>query len=355
MSKYNRLLVDHQATIVELLKKIEEVTQSIVLEKPTLFLVDENKKLIGSLSDGDIRRALIKGHDLRSKAKEIANVNFKTLHKKNYTTQTINSLKKDQIKLIPLIDDDGRVVDIIHLTEVKGLLPVDCLIMAGGRGERLKPITDEIPKPLVVIGSKPILEHNIDRLRQCLVKNITLSIRYKGEKIKEYFGTGEAKNIHIGYVTENEPLGTIGALSLIENFRNDNILVMNSDLLTNIDLPDFFDFFISQKAEMAVATIPYKVSVPYAVLETMEFNLVKSFNEKPEYTYYSNAGIYLISKKLVRLIPKNKKFDATDLMQAVIDNKMKLVSYPILGYWLDIGNHKDYEKAKEDIKHIQIY
>jgi NDP-sugar pyrophosphorylase family protein len=254
-----------------------------------------------------------------------------------------------------LVDSDFNIIKILDLEKIKGYISVDVLIMAGGEGSRLRPLTLEVPKPLLKVGDKPIIEHNIDRLIGYGVSNFHISLKYMSEKIKKYFGDGSSKEVYIDYVLEEQPMGTIGALKLIEDTKSDDVLVMNSDLLTNIDFEDFYTFFKNSDASMAVATTGYNVSIPYAVLEINSDNVVKSFKEKPTYTYYSNAGIYLIKREVIELIPKSKFFDATDLMQLIIEKELKLVNYPILGYWLDIGNHTDFAKAQEDIKHIQLY
>lgn len=201
------------------------------------------------------------------------------------------------------------------------------------------------------VGEKPIIEHNLDRLVMYGINNFWLSVNYLGHQIESYFGNGENKNINIEYVYESEPLGTIGAVSAIENFKHDYILITNSDLLTNINYEDFFLDFIGQSADLAILTIPYQVSVPYAVLETNK-RKVKSFKEKPTYTFYSNGGIYLIKRKLLEFIPKNKFYNATDLMTQLIDKNYKIIAFPFSGYWLDVGKHEDFEKAQLDIKNF---
>jgi NDP-sugar pyrophosphorylase family protein len=170
----------------------------------------------------------------------------------------------------------------------------------------------------------------------------------------DYFGDGSSKGVKIKYIEEDEPLGTLGALSLIGDIEHDDILVMNSDLLTNIDFEDFYSFYQEQGAEMAVASIPYKVTVPYAVLETNDHK-INSFVEKPTYTYYSNGGIYLFKYNLRDIFPRKSFFNATDLMDQLIANNTKsVIHYPLLCYWLDIGNQQDFLKAQEDIKHLQL-
>ncbi len=160
------------------------------------------------------------------------------------------------------------------------------------------------------------------------------------------------ENATVNFVREDKPLGTIGSVKLIKNFSNNVILLMNSDLLTNIDFDDFYKKFIESEADMQVATVPYHIDIPYAIMDINDRSEVVSFSEKPRYTYYSNAGIYLFKKELVKLIPENCPFDATHFMEAVIADKKRLISYPILGYWLDIGRIDDFYKAQEDVKHI---
>ncbi|MNX94565.1 D-glycero-alpha-D-manno-heptose 1-phosphate guanylyltransferase [compost metagenome] len=197
------------------------------------------------------------------------------------------------------------------------------------------------------------MEHNLDRLALFGIDDFWVSVKYLGEQIEQHFGKGENKNIKIEYVWENEPLGTIGAVSQIKNFEHDYILVTNSDLLTNIDYEQFFLEFIRQDADLAVLTIPYQVNIPYAVLETNKGE-VKSFKEKPTYTYYSNGGIYLIKKKMLNFIPKETFFNATDLMEELISKNLKVISFPFSGYWLDVGKHEDFEKAHIDIHNIKF-
>src|SRR5690606_6964271 len=186
-------------------------------------------------------------------------------------------------------------------------------------GKRLRPLTENTPKPLLKVGDKPIIEYNIERLAKVGVKKINLSINYLGDQLVEYFGDGKDRNLNIQYVREEKPLGTIGSILLIDHFDHDDIIVMNSDLLTNIDYVDFFQTYKKSQADMAVAATSYHVDVPYAVLEVNEVNTVKSLKEKPRYTYYSNAGIYILKRSLLRMIPEDQFFDITDLMDRVIE------------------------------------
>jgi dTDP-glucose pyrophosphorylase len=333
------------------LKLLDQLADSV---SRTLFVVNEAGEVVGSITDGDIRRGLLNGAEISERVELFMNRNFKCLRHDNDNVDLIKSYRKADIKLIPLVDEQFRIIQIIDLRKTKTLLPVSALIMAGGRGERLKPFTDAVPKPMLKVGDKPILEHNIDRLISYGVSDIFISVKYLKDQIKEYFGDGKSKGINITYLEEDEPLGTLGAFSLIEEVAHEDILVMNSDLLTNIDFEDFYNFYKSENADMALASIPYVVNVPYAVLQTNNHS-VSSFAEKPSYTYYSNGGIYLLRCSLKELIKKGTFFNATDLMDMLIqNNEQVLVHYPLLGYWLDIGKHQDFIKAQEDIKHISF-
>ena len=244
-----------------------------------------------------------------------------------------------------------KITRVIDLEITKSILPLECMIMAGGRGKRLSPLTDKIPKPMLLLGGKPIIEHNIDRLISFGIKKIYISLRYLGEKIQNYFGDGSSKGIQIIYIWEDKPLGTAGALSLVNEFETEHILLLNSDLFTNVNFEDMYLKLINENADMVVASKEYKVDIPFAVFDC-EGEQVSSFKEKPTYLYHSNAGIYIFKKELISKIPKNSNFDITDLMDLLIKDKGKLIHDPIRGYWIDIGKPIDYKNAQDFIKHI---
>lgn len=318
-----------------------------------LFVVDANDKLIGALTDGDVRRGLLKGFTIDSLVDEIIQDNPRYIYKGENNLEKIIKYREEDFRIVPIVDENHVVVNVINFRKIKSYLPIDAVIMAGGRGQRLQPITNTVPKPLLMVGDKAIMEHNLDRLALFGIDDFWVSVKYLGEQVESYFGKGIDKNIKIEYVWENEPLGTIGAVSQINNFKHDYVLVTNSDLLTNIDYEQFFLEFLKQDADLAVLTIPYQVSIPYAVLETNN-GTVKSFKEKPTYTYYSNGGIYLMKKEMLKYIPKDIFFNATDFMEELIKNELKVISFPFSGYWLDVGKHEDFEKAHIDINNIKF-
>ncbi|QQT53209.1 nucleotidyltransferase family protein [Sphingobacterium multivorum] len=341
--------IHQDLSIRDALIKLDLISPSSIL-----FVVDEKNLLLGSLTDGDLRRGFIRGLDFENNLLDFVQPNPVFIREREYDLNKLEQFRKDHLKIIPIVNGEKQVIDILDFSQRRTLIPADAVLMAGGEGKRLRPLTEKTPKPLLLVGEKPIIEYNIDRLKEVGVHTINISINYLGDQLEQYFGDGSQKDIRINYVRETKPLGTIGSVLLVEDFDHEDIIVMNSDLLTNIDFNDFFKTYQEAKADMIVATTSYHVDVPYAVLEVSENNAVKSLKEKPRYTYYSNAGIYILKKNLLSMIPQDKFFDITDLMDRIIEMDLKLVTYPINGYWLDIGKHEDFKKAQEDIKHIKF-
>ena len=350
MRNFKEHLIATGSTIKKALEQLGKLPNDAII-----FVVNANNKLIGSLTDGDLRRGLLKGILIDSTVDEIIQPNPKFIRKGDRDINKIIKYRNENYKVIPVLDIDNKVVSVINFRFLRSYLPIDVVIMAGGRGMRLKPLTNTTPKPLLIVGDKPIMEHNVDRLAIYGVDDFWFCIRYLGEQIENYFGNGKKRNLNIDYVWDNEPLGTIGSVSKIKNFKHDYVLVTNSDILTNLNYEEFFMDFVEQDADLSVITIPYKVNVPYAVLETNKYNKVISFKEKPTYTYYSNGGIYLMKRSVLKYLPQNNiHFNATDLMECLNKEKKKLISYPLSGYWLDVGKHEDLERAQKDVKQIKF-
>jgi dTDP-glucose pyrophosphorylase/mRNA-degrading endonuclease RelE of RelBE toxin-antitoxin system len=348
MRVYSDHLILSGSTVRQALVMLNELAHDAIL-----FVVDEQNKLIGALTDGDVRRGLIKGFTIDGIVDDIIQNNPRYITKGENNLDKIIEYREQNFRIVPVLDNDHKVVNIINFRNIKSYLPIDAVVMAGGRGQRLKPLTDTVPKPLLKVGEKAIMEHNVDRLALYGIDDFWFCVKYLGEQIEDHFGSGDNRNIKIDYIWEDEPLGTIGAISKIKNFRHDYILVTNSDLLTNIDYEHFFLDFLSQDADLAVLSIPYQVSIPYAVLETHN-RKIHNFKEKPTYTYYSNGGIYIMKKEVLELIPENSFFNATDLLEELINRDLKVVTYPFLGYWLDVGKHEDFAKAHTDIHNIKF-
>ena len=342
------VLIHKNKNLVEGLQRLNELRN---LSRLILFVVDDNEKVVGSVTDGDIRRSIIAEQNLQKTLGEIANPDFKRLYQKD-TYQSFEKYRKSDIKILPILNQEGKMVDLIDLEYTKAQLPLEAVIMAGGRGKRLSPLTDTIPKPMLRLGDKPIIEHNIDRLISFGIKKIYISVKYLGEQIVNYLGDGSQKGISIEYVWEDEPLGTAGALALINNLSFEYILLMNSDLFTNVNFESLYLKLINENADMAVASTEYKVDIPYAVFETKE-GRVTNFKEKPSFIYHSNAGVYILKRSLISKIEKGKYCDITDVMEQLLTEGGKLVYDPIIGYWIDIGKTVVYEHAQEFIKHLE--
>ena len=343
MRPYIEHLILTGSTLKQALEKLNNLSQDAIL-----FVVDNENILLGSLTDGDIRRGILKNFKLENNIDEIIQKNPRYIIKGEVDIQKIVSYREENFRVIPILDEKNKVINVINFRNIKSYLPIDAVIMAGGKGQRLLPLTVTTPKPLLKVGDKPIIEHNLDRLAFFGIDDFWISINYLGDQIENYFGNGFSKNINISYVRESMPLGTIGSVSLIDNFKHEFVLVTNSDLLTSIDYEHFFLEFLEKDV-----TIPFNVNVPYAVLETSN-GLVVNFKEKPTYTYNSNGGIYLIKRKWFEYIPKGGFFNATDLIDILIRNGKRVCSYSMTDYWLDIGNPQDYQKAIQDIKNIKF-
>nr|WP_288746654.1 nucleotidyltransferase family protein [uncultured Phocaeicola sp.] len=342
-------IISQDLSLMRALERINQITDNNPL---VLFAIDSNSAMRGTLTDGDVRRALIKGVGVDAPIAEVMHRDFNFLRRGvNDGVEDIHYQRELKMRLVPILDEDNHICEIINLERYITKLPIDAVLMAGGKGERLRPLTEKTPKPLIKVGDKCIIDYNIDRLLSYGLNHISVTVNYLGDQIEEHFQE-ERDGVKIVTVREPKYLGTIGSIKFVETFYNDTVLVMNSDLFTNIDFEDFFLHFCQHDADMSVAAVPYVVKVPYGV-----FNLkgreIKGVTEKPTISYYANAGIYLIKRKLFDLIPDDIFFNATDFMDKLIELGHKVIRYPISGYWLDIGQHDELARAREMVKHLK--
>lgn len=340
-------LINQEITLLEALSCIN----SVAPEPMVLFVLDNENRMVGTLTDGDSRRALIAGASVNNKVERIMHRDFNYMKVENIDdVKEIKRQKDLKMKLVPVLNKDMHLVDIINLEEYSTRLPVDAVLMAGGKGERLRPLTEKTPKPLLPVGNKAIIDHNIDRLIGYGVKHINVTVNYLGEQLEEHFKEPKGE-IQVQTVREPKYLGTIGSIRFVKDFFNDTILVMNSDLFTNINYEDFYLHFKEHEAEMSVAAVPYTVSVPYGIFD-LEGRNIQGLIEKPTYNYYANAGIYLIRRTALEEIPHDTFFNATDLIEKLISERKRVIRFPLNGTWIDIGNPQEYQKANELVKHI---
>ena len=339
----NTLLITENTKIKEALKIIDKGAIRIAL------VVDNNKKLLGTLSDGDIRRGLLKNHTLEDSIKELY---FKTPITALYSEskeRIIQKAIKNQIYQIPIVDENNILVDIVNLaTLLKTTNKRNrVILMAGGLGTRLRPLTEDTPKPMLKVGNKPILETIIKNFASHGFVNITISLNYKGDIIKDYFKDGSDFGVNIDYIEENSRLGTAGALSLLKDKPNEPFFVMNGDLLTNVNFEHLHNYHIATNSIATMCVREYDFQVPYGVVNIKDSKII-SIEEKPTHKFFVSAGIYMLSSEVLNYIPKNEFYDMPTLFEKLISLNRNTVSFPLREYWLDIGRMEEYKKANDE-------
>jgi dTDP-glucose pyrophosphorylase/CBS domain-containing protein len=322
-----------------------------------VLVVDSEMRLLGTITDGDLRRAILANISLDEPVTVILARKAGTAYAEPIAAPAgadrdtmLHVLRQHDIRHLPLLDRNQRVVALVTLDEfVTGEgSPQQAVIMAGGLGVRLRPLTEELPKPMLPVGDHPLLEIMVQQLRAAGIKHINVTVHHKSEKIVEHFGDGREFDVEITYMAESRPLGTAGALGLMEA-PQETMLVINGDILTQIDFRAMLAYHREHHADLTVAVQQYDLQVPYGVIEC-EGSFVRSLAEKPQLRFFINAGIYLLEPATYRFIPKGERYDMTDLVQRLLDEGRQVVAFPIREYWMDIGQHADYEQAKEDLR-----
>lgn len=334
-------IIRQDATVIEALRKLNNLSG----RQMTLFATDSTGRVTGTITDGDIRRALIDGHTLDDAVASIMHTAFIAFRGMHPDITDIREIRRRQVTLVPHLNDDGTIKRIYDFSVYHSILPIDAVVMAGGRGERLRPLTLETPKPLLPVGDRCIIDYNIEALARNGITDISVTVNYLAEQIEQHFAKPVA-GVQVKCVREPRRMGTIGSLTLVEPGCNDTVLLMNSDLLTNINYEAMYMAHIGEDADLTAAVTPYMVSVPYAIFRT-EGNRVLSLEEKPTYNYYANAGIYMIHRRCLDLIPRDTYYDAPDLIEALIARGGKVRQFVIDGTWIDIGSPDDYRAAQE--------
>ena len=346
-----RCCVLPDASIREAIGRIDATRRGIVL------VVDSERRLLGTVTDGDIRRAIL----YRLEVEQPVSVLLARKASTPYATPVsapatadrptcLSLLKQHQILHLPLVDDERRVVDLVTLDE---FLPDESLllhavVMAGGLGSRLAPLTEDVPKPMLRVGDRPLLEIIIKRLREAGIKSVKVTTHHKPEKIEAHFGDGRDFGVDLSYVEEDRPLGTGGGLGLLAAPK-ETTLVINGDILTQVDFRAMLAFHREHQADLTVAVRHYDVKVPYGVIEC-DGPVVRCVSEKPVMGFFVNAGIYLLEPAVYRFIPSGSRFDMTELIQRLLDDGRPVVGFPIREYWLDIGEHAEYRRAEDDVR-----
>jgi len=338
-----------------ILKKSDTINMVVeVLNKESLriaMIVDEYGRLIGTVTDGDIRRGLIRHVSLDESVIKIMFKNPTVALEKDDKESVLLKMKELDLLQIPIVNSDRKVVGLEtlqHLVEGDRLNnPV--FLMAGGFGKRLKPLTDNIPKPLLKVGTKPILENILDQFIAAGFHNFYISTHYKSEMIRNHFGNGSDWNVSITYLYEDTPLGTAGGLGLLpKNIIDLPILIMNGDLLTKIDFKELLDFHLEEGGDATICTREYEFQVPYGVIKTNGQH-VSSIVEKPLHKFFVNAGIYVINPQMLDTMDEVGYLDMPELLQNKIDSSSQVNVFPVHEYWLDIGQIEQFNQAQVDI------
>ncbi|NOZ67876.1 MAG: CBS domain-containing protein [Deferribacteres bacterium] len=340
-------------SIKDVLKKLDRTAEKLLL------VTDPDNRLLGTISDGDIRRYLLKGNSLDDNIENVYYRNPTFLRKGEFSMEAARKIfLKKKINLIPVIDEQGTVVDYIiwnqafseHTRPPKnGRIKVPVVIMAGGRGTRLEPFTKILPKPLIPVNDKPVIELIIEEFKRQGGKRFYLILNSKGEMIEAYFN-GVEKDYEVRFVRENDFLGTAGGLKLLRRMNTDIFIVTNCDVIVKADFQQVITLHKRQNAVMTVLSSIQHHKIPYGVINFREKGLVTDIHEKPEYTVTINTGVYVLSREAVRFIPENTSFDMTDLIKKLIRNNKKVATYPVNeNDYIDIGQWEEYKNAVEKL------
>ncbi len=352
---YNEVNIDHicrerQHSLRQVMELMGQRRIGIVL------IVDGNRKLLGTVTDGDIRRALLDSIDLDMEIEELLG------HKRQdfarpivgkpdeQPSEYIKILHAHKLVHLPIVDGENRVVGLVTINDLvaREACPIQAMVMAGGKGLRLRPLTEDVPKPMLPVGDRPLLEHIIGQLNEAGIHRVNIATHYKPDKITQHFGDGSDFGVELKYFNEEQPLGTVGALGLLEELQ-EPLLVINGDVLTDIDFRTMFAYHEEHEAEMTIAVRQYDMQVPYGVVECSG-EQVQGLREKPEYSFFVNAGIYLLQPQVHQFIEDGEHLDMTELIQRLLDAGRRVVSFPLIEYWLDIGQPADYQRAQADAK-----
>lgn len=350
-SDLRNLCVGSNATVREAMARMDESRIGIVL------VVDGLGKLIGTVTDGDMRRAMLADVNLDQPVAHLLERKKGSVFAKPITapvgadpTTYLALFKQHSILHLPLLDSQDRVAGLVTLDQFlpENVAPIQAVIMAGGKGSRMRPLTEEVPKPMLPVGDQPLMEIIIRQLKDAGIQRVHVTTHYKVEKIVQHFGDGRDFGVDLNYVAEDRPLGTAGGLGLIEPPK-DTLLVINGDILTQVDYKAMLAFHREHRADLTMAVRQYDVQVPFGVVECQGPSVV-GLDEKPLLKFFVNGGIYLLEPIVYQYIPNGKPFDMTDLIQRLVKEGRPVVSFPVREYWLDIGGHAEYERAERDIR-----
>jgi dTDP-glucose pyrophosphorylase len=343
MINFKSTFLSPSASIRDTMKCIDKNAFQIAI------VVNNEHHLLGIVTDGDIRRGIIRGVSLEDPVEDVMNISPKVTVEGEDLIVLRRRMEKLNIHHLIKVDENNKVIDLILHDDLVKVVRHDnwVVIMAGGLGSRLHPLTVDTPKPMLKIGDKPILETIIDGFILSGYRNFYISINYKGEMVEEYFKDGSKWDINIKYIYENKPLKTAGALSILPEIPTEDIIVINGDILTKLNFSKLLKFHKSEDSFATMCVRKHRIVVPFGVIETEESS-ISSITEKPTYDFMVNAGIYVISPDTLKFLKKGEPLDMPDLFRFLNDNAKKTVAFPLSDYWIDVGSHQDFEKAQTE-------
>ena len=347
------IVINKETTLKEAMEKLSETGDK------TIVIIDSKNKLLGTLSDGDLRKAILKGININSSVKNIYNKTPTFLIKGEYSTSSARDIfLKSGFDLIPIVDHANKVVDVLFWRKIfknekiidpPKNLEIPVIIMAGGKGTRLEPFTKVLPKPLVPIHEKPIIEHIIERFTTSGCKQFYLTVNYKSRILKAFFEELQPK-YNVDFIEENEPLGTAGSLKFLSDKINSTFIVTNCDIIINMNYVDIYDFHKKNKFDITIVASMKNHVIPYGTCEVDNNGLLKNIIEKPEFDFLINTGFYILENKMIELVPSKKLYHMTDLITDAKKQKFKIGLFPIREEtWIDIGQWSEYHKAIDQL------
>ncbi len=346
MARLADVLVPEGATLRDALEAMTRSSRQVAL------VVDRDTRLLGLVTDGDVRRALLRGVALDAKVEEVMNRTPVVAPAGVSRGEALALMRSRSVRHVPVLDECRSVVDLLRLEDLLAPVPLlknRVVVMAGGEGRRLLPLTESVPKPLLRVGGRTILEILLERLRRSGIVDVLVAVRHKSEMIREHLGDGTRLGVRIEYVEELEPLGTMGALTLVRDRLDLPVFVVNGDILTKCDFRAMAEFHRSQAdAAMTVGVSLHQVEIPYGEF-TLRGDRVEQVEEKPRKEFPVNAGIYMLEPRVVDMIPFGRCFDAPDVIRLLLARGEHVAAYLIREYWLDVGRHPDFERANRDI------
>ena len=344
---WQNTLLSPTTSIIEAMRLIDQVALQILL------VVDKDKTLLGTITDGDIRRAILKGDSLKNPIDSVMNSRPTAFKDDESREDMLVAMRLLTISKVPVVDDKNRIVGLEILDELLKPTPKDnpVILMAGGLGSRLGNLTRDCPKPLLQVGNKPVLQTILESFIAYGFHNFYFSVSYKAEMIEEYFGDGSKWNVSIKYIHETKRMGTAGALSLLPEKPDMPFFVMNSDILTKVNFLQLLEFHTEHRAAATMCAFKYELQIPYGVIQVDKHRLIE-IKEKPVESFFVNAGIYILEPSTLELIPADTFFDMPSLYETLIKKKQEAAIFPLREYWLDIGHMSDFERAQGDFKEI---